>query len=98
MFFTDQEVTDFKSATDYFKAYSLLNDSIDDLPVPTIILTAADDPIIPVEDFYDLKRNHLTRLIVHKYGGHNGFIGDYLLKSWYEQKLADWFDEITTKA
>ncbi|MDX2499958.1 MAG: alpha/beta fold hydrolase [Deltaproteobacteria bacterium] len=90
--------SDFKSAPEYFKKYSILNDSIDDLPVPTTILTAADDPIIPVDDFYQLKLNHLTRMIIHNHGGHNGFIGDYFFKSWYEQKLADWFDEITAQA
>ena len=90
-----EKFSDFKSASEYFKEYTILNDLIEDLPVPTTILTAADDPIIPVDDFYNLKLNRLTRLIVHNYGGHNGFIDSYLLKSWYEQKLADWFDEIT---
>jgi predicted alpha/beta-fold hydrolase len=87
--------SDYKSASEYFKAYSILYDSIDDLSVPTTIITAADDPIIPVEDFNQLKLNHLTRLIIHAHGGHNGFIDGFFLKSWYEQKLADWFDEIT---
>jgi predicted alpha/beta-fold hydrolase len=90
--------SDFKAASDYFKAYSILNDSIDDLPVPTTIITAADDPIIPVEDFYGLKLNPLTKLVVHTHGGHNGFIDGFFLKSWYEQRLADWFDEIALKA
>ena len=93
-----EKYSDFKSATEYFKAYSILNDSIDALPVPTTILTAADDPIIPVDDFYQLKLNRLTRLIIQHYGGHNGFIDGYSLRSWYEQKLADWFDEITMPA
>ena len=88
----------FKSASDYFNAYSILNDSIDDLPIPTTIITATDDPIIPVEDFYDLELNHLTELIIHNYGGHNGFIDGFFLKNWYEQKLADLFDEISTEA
>ena len=93
-----EKYSDFQSASDYFKAYSILNDSIDGLPVATTILTAADDPIIPVDDFYHLKLNHRTRLIIHNYGGHNGFIDGYSLKSWYEKKLADWFDEITMQA
>ena len=90
--------SDFKSASDYFKAYSILNDAIDDLSVPTTIITATDDPIIPVEDFYQLKLNHLTKLIIHTYGGHNGFIDGFFLKSWYEQKLVNLFDEIAIRA
>jgi predicted alpha/beta-fold hydrolase len=89
-----EKYSDFQSAADYFKAYSILNESIDDLPVATTILTAADDPIIPVDDFYHLKLNHRTRLIIHSYGGHNGFIGGNPFRSWYEKKLVDWFDEM----
>ena len=94
---TDQmldQYSEFKSASDYFKNYSILNDAIDDLPVPTTIMTAADDPIIPVDDFQRLKLNHRTRLVIHTFGGHNGFIDGFFLKSWYEQKLADLFDTI----
>ena len=94
---TDQmldQYSEYKSASDYFKNYSILNDTIDDLPVPTTIMTAADDPIIPVEDFQRLKLNHHTRLVIHTFGGHNGFIDGFFLKSWYEQKLADLFDTI----
>jgi predicted alpha/beta-fold hydrolase len=37
-------------------------------------------------------------LIIHTYGGHNGFIDGFFLKSWYEQKLADLFDKIVQQA
>ena len=89
-----QKHSDFSSASEYFREYSLLEDAIKDLPVPTTILTAKDDPIIPVEDFYQLELNRRTNLVVHAFGGHNGFIDGFLLKSWYEQKLADMFDKI----
>ncbi len=79
---------------EYFREYSLLEDTIKDLPVPATIITAKDDPIIPVEDFYRLELNHRTNLVIHAFGGHNGFIDGFFLKSWYEQKLADMFDEI----
>ena len=88
------QYSDFNSASEYFKGYSILNDAIDDLSVPTTIITAADDPIISVEDFHHLKLNHLTNLIIHTHGGHNGFIDGFFLKSWYEQRLANWFDEM----
>ena len=93
-----EQYSDYNSSAEYFKAYSILNDAIDDLAVPTTIVTAADDPIIPVADFYGLKLNNRTELIIHTRGGHNGFIDGIFLKSWYEQKLAEWFDELTNKA
>jgi predicted alpha/beta-fold hydrolase len=89
-----ERYSDYDSATEYFKAYSILDNAIIDLTVPTTIITAADDPIIPVADFYELQLSHHTELIVHTHGGHNGFIDGIYLKSWYEKRLADWFDEI----
>ena len=93
-----EQYSDYNSAAEYFKEYSLLHDAIDDLAVRTTIVTAADDPIIPVDDFYDLRLNHRTELIIHTHGGHNGFIDGFYLKSWYEQELANWFDETTAIA
>ena len=89
-----EQYSDYNSASEYFKGYSILNNAIDDLSVPTTIVTAADDPIIPVGDFYELKLNQRTELIIHTHGGHNGFIDGFFLKSWYEQELADRFDEM----
>jgi len=93
-----QHYSDFDSAAEYFKAYSLLKDAVKDVSVDTTIITAADDPIIPVEDFYQLELNGRTRLFIHDFGGHNGFIDGFFLKSWYEQQLADFFDEIVQAA
>jgi len=92
-----EKYSDYNSASEYFKGYSILNDAIADLPVSTTIVTAADDPIIPVDDFYELKLNQRTELIIHAHGGHNGFIDGFFLKSWYEQELANRFDEIALK-
>ena len=85
--------SDFDSAAEYFRAYSLLQDAIEHLPVDTTIITAKDDPIIPVEDFYQLKLSQGTNLFIHACGGHNGFIDGFLLKSWYEKQLADLFSK-----
>ena len=89
-----QKYSDFNSASEYFRKYSLLGDTIKDLPVPTTIITAKDDPIIPVADFYQLELNYHTHLVIHAFGGHNAFIDGFFLKSWYEQNLADMFDKI----
>jgi hypothetical protein len=89
-----ENYSDFKSAADYFAEYSILKDALADLAVDTTIITAEDDPIIQVEDFQQLQINDRTSLIIHDYGGHNGFIDGFFLKSWYEQQLADLFEEI----
>lgn len=79
----------YESSSDYFRHYSVLGNALADITVPTTIITAQDDPIIPVEDFYDLKLHPLTDLIVHRYGGHNGFLETLSGRAWYEKKIID---------
>jgi predicted alpha/beta-fold hydrolase len=88
------EHSDYGSSAEYFKAYSILNDALKNIRVPTTIIAAADDPIIPIEDFDNLDTNDLTNLVIQPYGGHNGFLTGWSLQSWYEQKLVELFDEI----
>ena len=102
---TLQEVTDvllsgysdYGSSAEYFKAYSVLNDDLINIRVPTTIIAAADDPIIPIEDFKNLDTNDLTNLVIQPYGGHNGFLTGWSLQSWYEQQLVDLFDGIVAE-
>ncbi len=75
----------------YFKGYTLLGNDLNHITTPTTIITAADDPIIPVEDFYGLHISPTTRLIVQPRGGHNGFLEGWRLKGWYEKVLEDAF-------
>jgi len=93
-----ENYSDFNSAAQYFREYSLLGDALKDLAVDTTIIAARDDPIIPIEDFYRLELNEHINLSIHDFGGHNGFIDGFFLKSWYEQQLADLFDKIIKAA
>ena len=86
-----QRYSDYESAPDYFSHYAVLGDALADLTVRTTIITAQDDPIIPPDDFYDLKLNSQTELIIHHYGGHNGFIETLSGRAWYEKKMLQVF-------
>lgn len=89
-----EKYSDFDSAQDYFRAYSIMGSAIKNVNIPTTIITAEDDPIIPIKDFYDLKLNNQIQLIIHSYGGHNGFITGFKLHSWYENRIIKLFDQI----
>jgi predicted alpha/beta-fold hydrolase len=86
-----QAHSDFEDEKAYFKGYTLLADDLCGVTVPTTIITAKDDPIIPVEDFYDLSLNDATRLMIQPFGGHNGFLQGWRLNGWYEGVMADLF-------
>ena len=83
--------SDFSSAKTYFREYSLLGEGLAAIRMPTTIVAAADDPIIPVEDFHDLRLGENTRLMVQPHGGHNGFLEGWRLRGWYEGLMQDTF-------
>ena len=83
------EYSDFPSTRDYFDRYTLLGNSLKSINIDTTIVTAADDPIIPVEDFHYLETGDRIRLLIHSRGGHNGFICDLSMKSWYEGYIVE---------
>ena len=92
-----EKYSNFPTAQAYFNAYSVMGPAIEEVHTPTTIVTAEDDPIIPIKDFYDLKLNNHIRLVVHPHGGHNGFIAGFKLQSWYENMIIRLFDQICGK-
>jgi uncharacterized protein len=76
--------TDFGSLDNYLDGYSIAGDRLANLAVPATILTAADDPVIPVAEFHQLRLAPKTELTIAAHGGHCGFIRDISLRSWAE--------------
>jgi uncharacterized protein len=79
----------YQSSAEYFRGYAVRGDALANLTVPVTIVTAQDDPIIPPEDFYDLKLPASSELIIHRYGGHNAFLESLSGRAWYQQKMLD---------
>jgi uncharacterized protein len=65
----------FRDADDYYHRASALR-VVDRIRVPTLILTAADDPFVPTEPFLDpaLASNPRVALHLSRHGGHCGFV------------------------
>ena len=80
--------TDFGALENYLDGYSIAGDALAALTVPTTILTAEDDPVIPVAEFRALRLAPSTELNIVAHGGHCGFIRDLSLRSWTEDFLA----------
>jgi uncharacterized protein len=84
----------FKTPDEYFHDYNLTGESLKKIALPTTLITAADDPIIPADDFARLRFPPQTRLIVHRHGGHNGFITGLISGTWHERFMAGVFNGI----
>lgn len=81
--------TDFGTLERYFDGYSVTGDRLAALQVPASILTAADDPVIPVEDFLQARLPASACLEISRWGGHCGFVEDAALNGFGERWLAE---------
>jgi predicted alpha/beta-fold hydrolase len=80
------------SVQSYFNNYTIFENLLKSVEVPTTIITAQDDPIIPISDFNKLVLSDCVDLIIHRFGGHNGFIENIGFSCWYERKMLEVFD------
>lgn len=84
--------TQYTSTHEYFKAYSIQPQLIRRISLPLTILTAADDPILPIEAFQQIKPAANTQIIMPAHGGHNGFIEGLFKPAWYDRFLLNQFE------
>lgn len=79
--------TDFPSCEDYLLGYTITGDRLAALEVPSTLLTALDDPVIPADGLERLARPAALEVAVTRYGGHCGFVRDWGLGSWLDGEV-----------
>jgi len=83
--------TDFSDTQSYLAAYALTGERLSGLRVPSHLITSADDPVIPASDLSRIARPAALQIEVTPHGGHCGFIRDWRLRGWAEQRMAGIF-------
>jgi predicted alpha/beta-fold hydrolase len=71
----------------YLDGYAITGDALAHLTVPTRLIAAADDPVIPIADLQDLAVTPALAIDVGARGGHCAFLEDYRLRSWLDRAL-----------
>lgn len=84
--------TEFGNYREYFNRYTLTGNFLSPLAFPVTVITSADDPFIPVEDFRRLPKSRFLDLSIQPYGGHCGFLDPFPFGCWYERRIADTLD------
>jgi predicted alpha/beta-fold hydrolase len=80
-----ERYTDLGLLEKYLDGYSISGDRLAGLRVPVSILTAEDDPVIPVADFRRLQLPPHSRLEIAPFGGHCGFLEGINLQGFAEK-------------
>ncbi len=84
-----REYTEFSDIQTYLHGYSILGTALSDLSVPSHVIAAADDPIIPSTDLARLPPHPNLQLAVLPWGGHCGFVTSYRLSSSIDRIVVD---------
>lgn len=80
--------TEFADVEAYFDGYRISGDRMAGLQVPADILTSADDPVIPIDDFYDWQLPGNATVEIAEHGGHCAFLCDASLRGYAEDWVA----------
>ncbi len=81
----------FGDAVNYYQTQSSLG-FLSAIRVPTLLVQAEDDPMIPFEIFkgVEVSSNPNVTLISTRHGGHLGFISRNSPRFWVDEVLTDW--------
>ena len=71
----------------YLSGYAVTGNALANLRVPTRLIAAADDPVIPVEDLSDVAASRALSIEVLPHGGHCAFLESYALRSWIDRAV-----------
>jgi hypothetical protein len=78
--------TPYPDARAYLASYALTPAMLAGLQTPLTIITAADDPIVPVSDFLPFRSlTPYLQIHIQPYGGHVGFIDLFPFRRWIGQ-------------
>ena len=81
--------TDFNSCEEYFEAYSIIDDYMSQLAIPTAIIMSKDDPMIPSSQSSGLYASRWLTIELQELGGHCAFIKNWKLESWVSDRIAE---------
>ncbi|WP_437187294.1 YheT family hydrolase [Planctomicrobium sp. SH668] len=81
-------VSGFASAADYY-AKSNSQQYLEGISVPTLIIAAQDDPLIPIAQFQKAAYSSTCRVVMPRHGGHLGFC-TLRGQHWLDDQITDW--------
>jgi len=86
----------FGTAANYYETQSSIH-FLDRIRVPTLMVQAKDDPLIPFEVFNHpaIRENDCIRLLAVEHGGHLGFLASRFPRFWLDRVLLQWIQEQT---
>jgi len=86
--------TPFATPERYFAAYTVTGTRLAALTVPAWLITTRDDPVTPCQDISSIDGSVNLNVEIAKRGGHCGFLQNYRLETWIDNRLLQIFDTV----
>ncbi|MEM7785098.1 MAG: alpha/beta fold hydrolase [Planctomycetota bacterium] len=85
----------YSGVLDYY-ADAMAGPVLDQVAIPTIILTAEDDPIVPFEMYSNFPMSNFIEMAVTRHGGHLGFLANSRDPDphWMDWRICKWVTEM----
>jgi predicted alpha/beta-fold hydrolase len=88
--------TEYDDLQSYLRGYALTGDRLATLQVPSCVLLADDDPVIPVRSLAKLHQTEALKVFLSPRGGHCGFIEALSIPSWLDNFIVHQLEDIAT--
>lgn len=85
--------TEYPDLVTYLRGYAITGDRLANLAVPSAILLAEDDPVIPVSGLARMARPPALEIRTVRFGGHCGFVADFRMNNWSDHYLLGEFEQ-----
>ena len=79
--------TEFPDLESYLRGYAITGERLATLAVPSSILLADDDPVIPAASVVRVAKTPALTVHRTRWGGHCGYLHDYRLRTWSDDYL-----------
>lgn len=88
----------FGNAPNYYATQSAQN-FLGDIKIPTLLITAQDDPLVPFEVYSHpaIAANPNLELLAPQYGGHVAFLSRQKPRFWADEVMLAWFTNVRNK-
>lgn len=86
-----QDYSEYEDLDSYLSGYAITGEALARISAPSLLIAAADDPVIPIADLPRLVRPARLSIVETRTGGHCGFLPSVLGTSWIDGQAARWF-------
>ena len=82
-----ERYTEFGSLDDYLTGYAITGGVLTELDVPSRIILAVDDPMIPIADLDNVAASKALEVTLARRGGHCGFVDRAFGSTWIDREI-----------